>query len=70
MARMQREHQECDPQTDIALYPVSFYLCWEIKMFVTRQLCEVYYALMFCSVGSCYLVSMMRTVMGEFHWQS
>jgi hypothetical protein len=70
MVRTQREQQEIDPQTDIALYPVSFYICWEIKMFVTLQLCKVYYVLMFCSVGSCYLVSTMWTVMGEFHWQS
>ena len=66
MARTQRE----DPQTDIALYPVSVCVCWEIKVFPTVQLREVYHLLMFCSVGSWYLISMMRTVMGEFHWQS
>ena len=70
MARTQREDQEIDPHTDIALYPVSFYVCWEIKMFATVQLCEVYHLLMFCRIGSWYLISMMRTVMGEFHWQS
>lgn len=70
MARTQREDQEIDPQTEIALYPVSFYVCWEIKMFATVQLYEVYHLLMFCSVGSWYLISTMRTVMGEFHWQS
>ena len=52
MARTQREDQEIDPQTEIALYPVSFYVCWEIKMFATVQLYEVYHLLMFCSVGS------------------
>jgi hypothetical protein len=51
MARTQREDQEVDTRTDIALYPVSFYVCWEIKMFATVQLCEVYH-IMFCSVGS------------------
>jgi hypothetical protein len=51
MARSQREHQESETETDIALYPVSFYLCWEIKMFVTLQLCEVYYVLMFAALA-------------------
>jgi hypothetical protein len=41
MARTQRENQEIELQTDIALYPVSFYVFWEIKMFATVQLCEV-----------------------------
>jgi len=70
MARTQREDQEIDPRTDVALYPVSFYLCWEIKIFATVQLCELYNLLMFYSVGSWCLISMMWTVMGEFHWQS
>ena len=70
MVRTQRLDQETDPQTAIDLYPVSFYVCWKIKVFAAVQLCEVYNLLMFCSVGSCYLISMMRTVMGEFHWQS
>jgi len=52
MARTQREDQENDPQTDIALYPVSFYVCWEIKVFPTVYLREIYHHLMFCSVGS------------------
>ena len=70
MTRTEREDQETEPQTDIALYPVSFYVCWKIKVFSAVQLCEVYHLLMFCSVGSWYLISMMRTVMGEFHCQS
>jgi hypothetical protein len=45
MARTQREDQESDPQTHIALYPVSFYVCWKIKVFAAVQLCEVYHVL-------------------------
>jgi hypothetical protein len=66
MAPVQREHQD----GSISLYPVS----------LLRRLTEVFviYTVMrkkisvcvFYSIGSWFLTSMIRTAMGEYHWQS